>query len=249
MTESPPDEQVMAGQIASGAIALGKKLCEVTTDAKRVDLELETFIRDSGGEPALKGYHPSFSIKPYEWTTCIVIDNEAVHGVPAKLIGKEHIITIDLVVKYEGWYADTARTFTYSDDQKKINFVKRSQYLFDLAVGVVDPEVRLSIFGDCVATCAKMFGMGVIKEFCGHGIGKVIHGEPQILNYPTLNTEVFQVGQAYAVEPVLAINPTYTLQHNHRDSFTVIANCLTSHNEDTLFVGKNGVVNLTGKTK
>ena len=247
--DSPSDEQVMAGRIANGAIALGRELCKGTLDAKRLDLEIETFIRDSGGEPALKGYHPSFSIKPYEWTTCVVIDNEAVHGVPIKLIGKDHIVTIDLVVKYKGWYADTARTFTNSDDLRKRNFVKRSSYLFDLAVSVMDPGVRLSIFGECVTTCAKMFGMSVIKEFCGHGIGKIIHDEPQVLNYPTLTTEVFQVGQAYAVEPVLAINPTYKLQHNPHDSFTVVANCLTSHNEDTLFVGRNGVVNLTGTTK
>lgn len=249
MIDSPPDEQVKAGQIARDAIVLGKSLCKGTIDAKRLDVEIETFIRDSGGEPALKGYHPSFSIKPYEWTTCIVIDNEAVHGVPIKLIGKDHIVTIDLVVKYQGWHADTARTFTFSDDTVKLAFVKRSSYLFDLAVGVIDPGVRLSIFGDCVATCAKMFGMGVIKEFCGHGIGKEIHADPQILNYPTSNTEVFQVGQAYAVEPVLAIKPTYKLQHSPFDSFTVVADCLTSHNEDTLFVGKDGVVNLTGKTK
>ncbi len=247
MSDSPPDEQVRAGQIAGDAIRLGKELCQGTIDAKRLDLEIESFIRDSGGEPALKGYHPSFAIKPYEWTTCIAIDNEAVHGVPSKLIGKDHIVTIDLVVRYKGWNADTARTFTNSDDTVKMAFVKKSDYLFDLAVSVIEPTVPLALFGECVETCAKMFRMGVIKEYCGHGIGKDIHASPQVLNYYTTATEVFQVGQAYAVEPVLSINPTYRLSHSSHDGFTVTANCLTSHNEDTLFIGRNGVINLTGK--
>jgi methionyl aminopeptidase len=245
--QTPPDEQVKAGIIARDAIELARNICKSAIDAKRLDLEIETFIRDSGGEPALKGYHPSFSLKPYEWSSCICIDNAAVHGVPGKLLGPDHIITVDLVVRCGEWHADTARTFTTSTDQSKQAFVKQSDYLFKLAVDVVDPQVGLSIFGDCVETCAKMFGIGVIKEYCGHGIGKMIHSDPQILNYSSSSTEVFQVGKAYAVEPVLAINPTYSLSIDPFDGFTVVANCLTSHNEDTIFISDSGAVNLTGK--
>ena len=242
----PPEEQVTAGKIARGAIGLAKELCTTTIDGKRLDLLVEEFIRDEGGEPALKGYHPTFALKPYEYTTCIGIDNDVVHGVPIKLLGPAHMITIDLVVRYKGWHADTARTFHYGDKPDKKQFVEASSMIFEMAKDAVMPEQPINLFGMMVQRCAEAQGYGVIKEYCGHGIGKTIHSDPQVLNYHTPSTEVFQVGRAYAVEPVLAINPTYELQHHQRDGFTVFADCLVSHNEDTIFISDSGAINLTG---
>ncbi len=244
--QSPPCEQVTAGKIARGAIELAKELCSSCIDGKRLDLLVEEYIRDEGGEPALKGYHPSFAFKPYEWTTCISIDNDVVHGVPIKLLGPAHMITIDLVVKYKGWHADTARTFHHGDKPDKKQFVEASSMIFEMAKDAVMPGQPISLFGMMVERGAETQGYGVIKEYCGHGIGKNIHADPQVLNYYTSSTEVFQVGQAYAVEPVLAINPTYELEHHPRDGFTIFADCLASHNEDTIFIGANGAINLTG---
>ena len=69
--QSPPNEQVRAGEIAQGAIQLAQELCRDTIDGKRLDREIEQYIRDEGGEPALKGYHPAFAQKPYEYTICL----------------------------------------------------------------------------------------------------------------------------------------------------------------------------------
>ena len=241
--QSPPNEQVRAGQIARGAILLAKELCRTALDGVRLDKEVEQYIRDEGGEPALKGYHPAFAQKPYEWTICLGIDKDVVHGVPIKTLGSSKLITVDLVVRYKGWHADTARTFTYSDDPVKRQFADVSKVIFDHAKDSIIPNQMISLFGTTVYQGAQIQGYEVVKECCGHG--RTIHTEPQVLNYPTFTPEVFQVGRSYAVEPVLAISP-YKLHQHPYDGFSVLADCLVSHNEDTIFIGTNGVVNLTG---
>lgn len=243
--QTPPNEQVRAGEIAAGAVQLGIELCRDFIDGRRLDLEIEAYIRDQGGTPALKNYRPPFKLETYEWTTCIARDNEAVHGPPVRGLGPSNIITIDLVVEYGGWHADTARTFTYSDDVTKRQFVDASKLIFLAGLEAIAPQQSVDLFGMMIESAAILQGYGVVREFCGHGIGRSVHTDPQILNYSTHSPNVFERGKAYAVEPVLAIKSNYTLREGD-DGWTVIANCLTSHNEDTIFVGENEIINLTG---
>ena len=243
--QQPPNEQVRAGEIARDAIDCAKELCQQPIEGKQLDKEIEMFIRDSGGKPALKGYHPSFSVKPYEWTICLSLDQDVVHGIPLKPVYPNDMITVDLVVEYEGWHADTARTFTYSDCQIKQRFIGISDVIFSFVMTCVTPHQDISFVGKAVEMCAKVRNYGIIREYCGHGIGQSIHSSPQIPNYFHPGKELFEVGKSYAVEPVIAINPNYSLSHND-DGFTVSADCLVSHNEDTLFIGADKVINLTG---
>ncbi len=243
---SPPNEQVKAGKIANAAIRLAKELCLGGIDGQQLDREIETFIRDAGATPALKGYHPSFSTKPYEWTICLSLDEGVVHGVPLKPVDPTQIITVDLVVECDGWHADTARTFTHSEDLLKRKFVTDSIVIFETAKKMVTPLGFINLFSAIVEAGVKLQNFGIITEYCGHGIGKEIHSSPQIHNSIDNGKNMFEVGQAYAVEPVLAIRPNYLLNHDHEDGFSVSADCLVSHNEDTLFIGSGGVINLTG---
>lgn len=240
----PPEEQIIAGRIARGAVALARDLCRWPLEGEQLDLEIEQYIRDEGGEPALKGYHPSFAGKPYEWTICLGVDNDVVHGVPHKPLDPNNIITVDLVVKFGEYYADTARTFTHSNNKSKMLFVDISKQIFDLSKAWVVPNGQVALFGQSVELSARLTKYGVVKEYCGHGIGKSIHCPPQIPNYYSPIGGQFKIGQSYAVEPVLAINPTYELEH-HYDGYSVTADCLVSHNEDTIFIGERGAVNLT----
>lgn len=246
MLVEPPDEQIIAAGVARGAIELAKRFASTGGDGLRLDREIEQYVRDHDCEPALKGYHPSFSLKPYDWTICLAVNEDVVHGVPVKLLGPAQLITVDLVVRHKGWHADMARTFTMSDDKTKQEFARHSLEIFQTSLEVIQPNQSISLFGGMVQNAAHLYGYGVIKEYCGHGIGKYIHTPPQILNYAHASQEKFQVGQSYAVEPVLAIQETYSLRHEPNDGFSVRANCLVSHNEDTIFVGKNGIINLTG---
>lgn len=242
----PPEGQVVAGRIAREAVRLGIALCRDTISGTRLDQEIETFIRDEGGIPALKGYQPSFSPKPYEHAICLAVDNEAVHGVPIQIITPDHLITIDLVVRFEEWFADTARTFTHGNDPIRGQFVSVSKMILEMGLEAIAPHQPIHLFGNMVANAARTQGHGVVIELCGHGIGKTIHQHPPVLNYCDNSSEVFEPGCAYAVEPVLAIQPQYSLT-TEKNGWTMTAECLTSHNEDTVFVSDNKVINLTGE--
>lgn len=244
--QSPPNEQVRAGQIARDAIVLARELCANAIDGARLDREIEAFIRDEGGVPALKGYRPAFAQKPYQWTICLGVDNDVVHGVPLKPVGREALVTVDLVVEYGGWYADTARTFyTGTKHPQKKKFVEASWAIFESALEMILPEQAINLYSMVVEQGAKLNGYSVVNEYCGHGIGQGIHLPPQILNKPHPTQQQFKAGQAYAVEPVIACKSRYALVHNERDGFSVGADCLVSHNEDTVFVGPHRIVNLT----
>jgi len=243
---SPPNEQVRAGQIARDSIKLAMSLCRDDIDGLRLDKEIEQFIRDEGGKPALKGYHPHFADEPYKHTICLAVNQDVVHGIPHKPVLTTDLVTVDLVVEYDGWFADTARTFTTSGDTQRKQFAHNSSAIFTSALDMVLPEQSINLFGMMVENAALMHGYGVIKEYCGHGIGQTIHSEPQVCNHPTIEKLTFQAGRSYAVEPLLSINPTYTLREYPKDGYSINSNCLVSHNEDTLFVGSDRVINLTG---
>jgi len=244
--KSAPNEQVVAGRIAREAVQLGIALSRTMIDGVRLDKEIEAFIRDEGGTPALKGYHPKFSQKPYEHTICLAINEGVVHGPPIKLVGPSQLVTIDLVVEYKGWHADTARTFTHSDDPRLQQFVAASKLIHEMGLEAVAPHQPMNMFGLMIENAASTQGYGVVQEYCGHGIGKDIHMSPQILSYYSPKADPFESGKAYAIEPVLAIESAYKLIHEN-DGWTVTANCLASHNEDTIFVGDSGITNLTGE--
>jgi len=243
---SPSNEQVKAGEIARGAIQLGKDLCRKEIRAAVLEFEITTFILDNGGKPALKGFKPSFKDREYQYSICLARNEQVVHGIPHGVVYPSDITTIDLVVEYDGWHADTARTFTYGKNLDKQYFVYLSSQIFQAGLDTIICDGFVNNYGMVIEHAADLHNLGVIKEFCGHGIGRLIHAEPQILNYNSMSNDIFTPGCSYAIEPVLAESKDYVLSEA-KDGWTVKSNCLTSHNEDTIFVSRAGVVNLTGK--
>jgi methionyl aminopeptidase len=242
----PSDEQMIAGKVARDAIRLGITLCEKEITGIELDARLEEYIRDNYCVPALKGYKPPFTDRTYQHAICLSRNNQAVHGVPcADNLSRDDLITIDLVVSHKGWHADTARTFTFSTDHAKKSMVEKITTIHTNGVAIVTPNLPIRIYSEfCQRLAEEICGAGIIKEFCGHGIGREIHEPPQIPCSQTTNNGIFQTGRSYAVEPVLAFKKKYTLSHGS-DGWVVSADCLTAHMEDTLFVSDIGVFNLT----
>jgi methionyl aminopeptidase len=245
MNHQPPSEQVIAGKIARNAIRLGQDLCRSEIDASKLDQEIETFILDCGGKPALKGYHPSFSSIPYLHTICLARDNEAVHGPPVGLVNAQtQLVTIDLVVEYDGWFADTARTFTQSQDPARLQLVHAVESLHTAALEVINPDGLMSTYGAFCEDSAKYLSCCIVRQLCGHGIGRSIHQSPAVLCVRGEHGFRFEIGKSYAVEPVIAQNLNYRLS-TLDDKWTLAANCLTAHMEDTIFISNTGIINLT----
>lgn len=244
--ERPTDEQIVAGRVARDAIKLGISLCEKEISGTQLDKELETYIKDHHCSPALKGYKPPFTERVYQNTICLALNNQAVHGVPQDaLISRDDLVTIDLVVGHKGWHADTARTFTFSANQDKRAMVSKITTLHTNALSIVCPNLQIKLYAEfCERIANEICNVGIVREFCGHGIGRHIHEPPQVPSSATDVNDIFIVGRSYAVEPIISLNKRYTLSDGN-DGWVVSADCLTAHMEDTIFVSNVGIFNLT----
>jgi methionyl aminopeptidase len=246
--KQPPDEQVIAGTVAANAVLYGSMLLYGgNISAEQLDKKIEEYIRCMGCTPALKGYKPPFTDRVYNHTICLSVNNTAVHGVPQgyEINAAEDLVTIDLVVEHKGWYADTARTFTLSKNPEKTAIVAKIQKLHNAALQIISPNSSISEYSlFCEKIAQEVCDVSIIKEFCGHGIGKSIHENPQVPCTSNFSNDKFEVGRSYAIEPVIAAKSKYKIRDG-ADGWSVNADCLTAHMEDTIFIAEGGIINLT----
>lgn len=209
-----------------------------------LDQVAETAIRKGDGESAFKGY------RGFPRTLCVSVNEEVVHGIPSHRKLKEgDLVSLDLGVKYKGYYADAARSWMVgkgSAEAQQLIRVAREAFLAALEA-VHQTGARMGDLSWTVQQFVEKHGFGVVRDYVGHGIGQAIHEEPQVPNFG-------RPGQGPKIEPglVIAIEPMVTAGHyaveTLSDGWTVVTKDrkLASHYEDTVAFTEEGPVNLTG---
>jgi len=165
-----------------------------------LDETAEEMIREKGAEPAFKGY------KGFPATICASINEEVIHGIPGLRVLKEgDIISLDMGVKYKGYFGDSATTVTVgevSSDIKKLLRVTR-QALFE-GIKKARAGNRLSDISHAIQSHVEKNGFSVVRDFVGHGIGGSLHEEPQIPNFGRPNQGPrLKPGMVLAIEPMV----------------------------------------------
>lgn len=174
-------------------------------------LEMDRFaeerILSEGGVPAFKGYPHRNDGRDFPGTICSSLNGEVVHGVPSENVRLEEgdIISVDLGVRYKGYYGDSAETFpvgTVSEEADRLMEVTRQA--LNLGVAQVRPDGRVSDIGHAVQSHVEASGFSVVREFVGHGIGSELHEEPQVPNFgkPGRGTRLAP-GMVLAIEPMV----------------------------------------------
>ncbi len=204
----------------------------------------EEAIMGAGGSPAFKGY------RGFPRTLCLSVNEEVVHGIPSNRKLKEgDLASLDLGVKYQGYYADAARSWIVGEGRpeiEKLRCVAKEAFLAGLDA-VAKPGRRIGDLSRAIQEVIEGSGFGVVRDYVGHGIGQAIHEEPQVPNFG-------KAGQGPKIEPglVLAIEPMVTAGDYAvkvlSDGWTVVTRDgkLASHYEDTVAFTEEGPVNLTG---
>ena len=179
-------------------IVLIKKACEITRDALvfaktlvkagattfDIDKGLEKFIIDSGGTPACLGY------EGYPAATCISVK-------------EGDIVSIDIVVRYKGFHGDATRTYPVGKiSQEKEKLVRVTKECFFKGIENIRIGDRIGKISHAIQTHAESNGFSVVRELCGHGIGRQMHEAPSVMNFGK-ETD----GVAIAENAVLAIEP------------------------------------------
>lgn len=237
----------------------GGKILRTVTDAlaaaakegvrlKELDAMAEKLMKDAGGEPAFLGYKPVWAKKPYPASICASINDVVVHGIPsAYKLKAGDIVTLDLGLKYKGFYTDTAVTVgigDISDEAKQLIAVTKDSLMLAIDQCVVGNTV--GDIGFAVNAYVRKHGMRVAKGLTGHGIGRHLHEDPVVPNEAKPSTGVKLVaGMVLAVEPMVTLGSGETIQLTLDESFATKERVLAAHFEHTVAITDAGPQVLT----
>ncbi len=222
-----------AGRLVARTHAELARAVKVGVPTIELDRLAEEFIIKNGGRPAFKGLYG------FPYTICSSVNEEVVHGFPGlRKLENGDIISIDIGAEINGYYGDSAVTHPVGDVSREALALLRATEE-SLYKGIEKAKVgnRLSDISNAVQTCAENYGYSVVRDYVGHGIGKLPHEEPQVPNFgkpgrgPRLKT-----GMTLAIEPMINMG-TYEVKtlSNNWTVVTLDAN-LSAHFEHTIAI-------------
>jgi methionyl aminopeptidase len=210
-----------------------------------LDAAAEKLVRAGGAEPAFKGY------RGYPATLCASVNDQVVHGIPsARALAEGDIISLDMGVRLNGYYGDSAITVPVgrvSDQAATLLRVTRES--LEKGIAQVRLGGRISDIGHAIQQHVEAHGFSVVREFVGHGIGAALHEEPQIANYgePGRGPRLAE-GMTLAIEPMVNVGrPAVKVL---ADGWTAVTKdgSLSAHFEHTVAVTKAGPLVLTRRS-
>ena len=155
--------------------------------------------------PAPLNYAPP-GHRPYPKSICTSVNHQVCHGVPGdKVLRNGDIVNIDITVIKDGWHGDTSRMFYVGEPTLQARRLCETTYeCMWKGISVVRPGASLGDIGNAIQRHAESRGFSVVREFCGHGIGKRFHEEPQILHYGRAGQGMKLVpGMTFTIEPMI----------------------------------------------
>lgn len=193
-----------------GMVEAGKVLAEVHRRLRTFIKEgVSTLEIDEYVESILKEYGATAEQKGYEgfpYATCASVNDEICHGFPTDYRLKDgDIVTIDMVVNLNGSLADSAWTYAVGDISEEARHLMDTT-LKCLYLGIEQAKMgnRLGDIGNAIQTYAEGEGFSVVREFVGHGIGKTMHEDPQVLHYGEAGRGLrIQEGMVFTIEPMI----------------------------------------------
>ena len=162
-------------------------------------------VGEQGTVPAPLNYAPP-GHRPYPKSICTSVNHQVCHGVPGdKVLRAGDIVNIDVTVIKDGWHGDTSRMFYVGEPSVQARRLCEVTYeCMWKGIDVIRPGATLGDIGFAIQKHAESNGFSVVREFCGHGIGKRFHEEPQILHYGRAGQGLkLQAGMTFTVEPMI----------------------------------------------
>lgn len=192
--------------IKISSLLVGKTLAEVAKAIRpgvpllHLDKIAEEFIRDHQAVPSFKGYNG------FPASLCLSVNDVVVHGIPNEQVLMEgDIISVDCGVYKNGFHGDYAYTFAVGEisEEKKL-LVKRTKESLYKGIEAAVAGHTTGHIGHAVQSHVEKFGYGVVKELCGHGIGKDMHERPDVLNYGKPGKgDLLKEGMVICIEPMI----------------------------------------------
>lgn len=226
-----------AGQLAAEILDFITPYVEPGVETGELDRLCHEKIEEAGAVAACIGY------KGYTKATCISVNHVVCHGIPGdKKLKNGDILNIDVTVIVDGWYGDTSRMYLCGKVPKKAELLVDATYESMMrGIEIIAPGVTLGDVGHAIQTYAEDRRFSVVRDFCGHGIGRSFHTPPSVLHFGTQGTQtVLEEGMIFTVEPMINAGTWET--HVLDDGWTAITRdrSLSAQFEHTLAVTADG---------
>jgi len=229
--------------IKEGGKILAKILGQISQEVKPnittkyLNKFAEDLIFKYSAKPSFKGYNG------FPDALCVSINEEIVHGIPSeRKLKNGDIVSLDLGIWYKGFCSDAALTVgvgEISEEAKKI--IKITKECLSLAIKQAKINNHLGDIGAAIQEHAESFGFSVIRDLVGHGVGKEVHEDPEVLNYGKRNFGIeLKEGMVLAIEPMLAAGSYQIEQIQKHGAFATKDKSLSAHFERTIAVRENG---------
>ncbi|PIP24427.1 MAG: type I methionyl aminopeptidase [Candidatus Nealsonbacteria bacterium CG23_combo_of_CG06-09_8_20_14_all_37_18] len=209
---------------------------------KTLDRLAESLILKSGGKCSFKGY------EDFPACLCTSINEEIVHAVPSsRVIIEGDIISLDLGLYYKGYHTDMAVTLPVGKVAPEVlRLIRVTKKALKRGIKKIRPGNTIGDIGNAIQRYVEPQGFNIVRELCGHGIGKKIHEEPQILNYGKRHTgPEIKEGMVLCLEPMITTGDWKIKKSKDGHGFKTIDNSLSCHFERTIAVIKDGAKILT----
>jgi methionyl aminopeptidase len=189
-----------AGRLAAETLDMITPHVQVGVTTDELDLLCRRFIEQHGAIPAPLNY------KGFPKSICTSINHVICHGIPSdKKLMNGDIVNIDVTVILDGWYGDTSRMYAVGDISVKARKLIDVTYDCLMAgIAVVKPGAHLGDIGHAIQQIAEPNRFSVVRDFCGHGLGRVFHAPPAVNHFGERGTgPVLEPGMFFTIEPMI----------------------------------------------
>ena len=231
-----------AGKIVAETLLLVEEKVRPGITTAELDRIAEEFITKHGAKPSFKGLYG------FPASLCISVNEQVVHGIPGGYVLKDgDIISVDCGANINGFHGDAARTFgvgNISEEANKLINVTKESFFNGIEYAKVGN--RLTDISHGIQSYVEASGFSVVRDFVGHGIGRVVHEDPEVPNYgrPGRGPKLVE-GMALAIEPMVNVG-SYKVK-TLSDDWTVVTSdgSLSAHYENTIVILPDGPEILT----
>ena len=193
-------EMLEAGQLTAQCLDEVDKIIEPGMQTKKIDDLVFEFAMDNDAPPATLHY------KGYPFSSCVSINHVVCHGMPSDRVLKNgDIVNVDITLIKNGWHGDSSRMFVAGKPKRAAERLIDVTYDCLMAgVEQVEPGKKTGAIGQAIEEIATENRCSVVKDFCGHGVGKLFHDAPNILHYGREHEGVeMKPGMIFTIEPMI----------------------------------------------
>ncbi|SFT56602.1 type I methionyl aminopeptidase [Sedimentitalea nanhaiensis] len=190
----------VAGALAAQILDDVAPMVEIGQTTEAIDTAINQMVEAAGAKSATIGY------KGYQHASCISVNHVVCHGIPgSKTLKDGDILNVDVTVIVDGWFGDTSRMYVAGKLPRKAERLIQVTYE-SLMKGIeaVKPGNTFGDIGHAIQSYVEAHRMSVVRDFCGHGLGRVFHAPPNVLHYGRPGTgAVLEEGMFFTIEPMV----------------------------------------------